>query len=559
MTRASSTDRRHRPSLMAPFLIGAWSVPGNRLRGLFYLSRRQLSCTARPFLKAVVRRYQWAAASADPFLLLLMFFVANSFVGFLLLMKLGPKPGRVGTGDLDLFFTAVSAATVSSMSTTQMEAFSRGQVFVLILLMLTGGEGFTSLLHNHLIKAKITRENRKADPAMNIGEDVSISIALELPISGPPASPTVEIEEHSDTELRYQSMNLLSMAIFGYVVGSISLGFAAIVIYLAFFAASEAREVLTNKGIHIVDFSIFLSVSSFTNCGFVLTNENMLPFRKSSGLLLLIIPLILAGNCFFPPGLRSVLWSWGRLVRKRRETLDDLLTRRDGRHLGFDHLFGKRRCVHLVLTTAALIGVQFIIFVCLEWDSDVLRGSDLSTWQKAAAVLFQSVNSRHAGESVFDMSVISPAILVLYVVMMYLPPYTSVSPEEDEISVGQRRGGRRSSDLLLSETLILSHLGYIAIFVMAVCVTERTKFVQDALNFNVFNIAFEVVSAYGNVGLSMGYSCGRRLKEDGSCKDEWYGFAGRWSDGGKMVLIGVMLVGRLKRFNKRGGSAWKLT
>ncbi|CAA6674937.1 unnamed protein product [Spirodela intermedia] len=452
-------------------------------------------------------------------------------------MKLGPKPGSVGTRDLDLFFTAVSAATVSSMSTTQMEAFSRGQVFVLILLMLTGGEGFTSLLHTRLMKAKIMRDIRKTEEAMNIGED-----------------------EHSDTELRYQSMNLLSMAIFGYVVGSISLGFAAIVIYLAFFAASEAREVLTNKGIHIVDFSIFLSVSSFTNCGFVLTNENMLPFRKSSGLLLLIIPLILAGNCFFPPGLRSVLWSWGRLVRKRRETLDDLLTRRDGRHLGFDHLFGKRRCVHLVLTTAALIGVQFIIFVCLEWDSDVLRGSDLSTWQKAAAVLFQSVNSRHAGESVFDMSVISPAVLVLYVVMMYLPPYTSVSPEEDEISGGQRRGGRwRSSDLLLSETLILSHLGYIAIFVMAVCVTERTKFVQDALNFNVFNIAFEVVSAYGNVGLSMGYSCGRRLKEDGSCKDEWYGFAGRWSNGGKMVLIGVMLVGRLKRFNKRGGSAWKLT
>ncbi|CAA6672131.1 unnamed protein product [Spirodela intermedia] len=480
---------------MAPFLIGAWSVPGNRLRGFFYLSRRQLSCKARPFLKAVVRRYQWAAASADPFLLLLMFFVANSFVGFLLLMKLGPKPGRVGTGDLDLFFTAVSrqrcrASWQYSVSTTQMEAFSRGQVFVLILLMLTGGEGFTSLLLYHLNKAKITRENRKADPAMNIGEDVSISIALELPISG----------------RRPWHIRLRCGVHFS--------GFAAIVIYLAFFAASEAREVLTNKGIHIGTSpssspclpSQTVDLSSQTRTCFHL--EKVRP-------LVLIIPLTpLAGKLS-----ATVLPTWPEVGALELGTSSQEKTRNSRRladperrtasrlrsfvweaplrtprphHSGVD-----RRSIHH--------------FVCLEWDSDVLRGSDLSTWQKAAA-------------SVFDMSVISPAILVLYVVP---PPYTSVSPEEDEISVGQRRGGRRSSDLLW----ILTRAGG--------CVCMR--------------------SAYGNVGLSMGYSCGRRLKEDRSCKDGWYGFAGRWSNGGKMILIGAMVVGRLKRFNKRGGSAWKLT
>ncbi|KAF2320721.1 hypothetical protein GH714_030333 [Hevea brasiliensis] len=52
----------------------------------------------------------------------------------------------------------------------------------------------------------------------------------------------------------------------------------------------------------------------------------------------------------------------------------------------------------------------------------------------------------------------------------------------------------------------------------------------DSLNFNVLNITMEVISAYGNVGLSSGYSCEKRLKKDNWCKDEWYGFVGRWSN-----------------------------
>lgn len=111
---------------------------------------------------------------------------------------------------------------------------------------------------------------------------------------------------------------------------------------------------------------------------------------------------------------------------------------------------------------------------------------------------------------------------------------------------------KKNKLMIMLQNLKVSPVFIIAIFIIMICITERQSMKQDPLNFNVFNIVVEVVSAYGNVGYTMGYSCSKRrvmmLSDDGKCEDKWYGFVGWWSKEGKALLILVMLFGRLNKF-----------
>ncbi|EOY09265.1 High-affinity K+ transporter 1, putative [Theobroma cacao] len=137
----------------------------------------------------------------------------------------------------------------------------------------------------------------------------------------------------------------------------------------------------------------------------------------------------------------------------------------------------------------------------------------------------------------------------------HLPPYTSFLFVNDDTEQYQQKFESRKRRGNFAENLTLSQLAYLAIFVNLICITERKSMKEDPLNFSGLNIMLEVVSAYGNVGLTTGCSCKRQLKPDANCRDKWYGFVGRRSDEGKIILIAVMFFGRLKKFNMDGGKA----
>ncbi|GJM90342.1 hypothetical protein PR202_ga06613 [Eleusine coracana subsp. coracana] len=486
----------------------------------------------------------------NPLFIHITYFTLISFAGYAALKVLKPREKLDTITDLDLLFTSVSASTVSSMATVEMEDFSNTQLYMLTILMLVGGEVFTSILGLYFMKIKLhTRgsDNRRGYSVYDI-ESVSstnsgpnITHAIELPV---PMS-ELHLEEKNQYELK--AIECLGYALLVYLLVT-NLG-SSLSIYLYLILVPDAQGVLKRKGIGFVIFSVFTGISSVANCGFTPVNENMIIFQKNTILLLLIIPQVLAGNTLFAPCLRFMLWSFKKITRK--EEYNFILEHSET--IGYKHVMSSRECAYLMTTVIGFITMQTILFCSLEWSSEALQ--EMDSYQKIVGALFQSVNARHAGESIIDLSSLSAVVLVLYTVMMYLPGYTSCLPKYDEQHPRAEKKDRRKRRL---ENLIFSQLSYLAIFVMLICITEREAMTTDPLNFNVFSILFEVVSAYGNVGFSVGYSCKRQLIYDVRCKDASYGFVGKWSDKGKIILIIVMVFGRLKMFNMKGGRAWKL-
>jgi Trk-type K+ transport system membrane component len=79
----------------------------------------------------------------------------------------------------------------------------------------------------------------------------------------------------------------------------------------------------------------------------------------------------------------------------------------------------------------------------------------------------------------------------------------------------------------------LAHdIWWLVLAVLIIATIETSHYMADPVTFSVFNIIFEVVSAYGTVGISVGVP------------NDAFSFSGAWYTGSKLVLCLVMLRGR---------------
>jgi Trk-type K+ transport system membrane component len=99
--------------------------------------------------------------------------------------------------------------------------------------------------------------------------------------------------------------------------------------------------------------------------------------------------------------------------------------------------------------------------------------------------------------------------------------YKPCSEESHTSFISQQIRGQLAHDLWL---LVLA--------VLFIMVIETDHWLTDPVTFSVFNVIFEVVSAYGTVGISVG------LPKDA------FSFSGGWHTGSKLILCVVMLRGR---------------
>lgn len=198
--------------------------------------------------------------------------------------------------------------------------------------------------------------------------------------------------------------------------------------------------------------------------------------------------------------------------------------------------------------------------------------TSLSTRTRILAGLFQALAVRSGGFYVVNIPQLRIGLLVLYVIMMYISVYPVVitmrnsniyeerslgiywdDPPQKEPDTPQyakiigglkrrltRRDGsasqtpeRRSYFVRQQLRGQLAHdLWWIVLAVFFIIVIEASQFEADPVAYSVFNVIFEVISAYGCVGISVGLP------------GEAYSFCGGWHVLSKLILCAVMIRGR---------------
>jgi Trk-type K+ transport system membrane component len=306
------------------------------------------------------------------------------------------------------------------MTSIEMEVFSNFQLILLTFLMLVGGEVFTSMLQLFFDRFSFTQKNHcvknecsccYSSTTNSLNNKIN-QIELGL-VCIPQSQNHAQIDKNNiidKDKIKYNSLRYLSYVVLCYLMVVHFFGFSLITLYITYIPS--AKNILKNKGINIETFSLFTIVSTFASCGYVPTNENMMVFKKNSGLLLLILPHVLLGNALYAPCLRLLITVLKSVTN--REEFSYLLN--NSKKMGYDHLLSPLHCWNLVATVFGFNVIQLILFCSMEWSSKIMEG--LNIYQKLVASLFQVTNVRHSGESVFDTSSISSAILVLFVVMM---------------------------------------------------------------------------------------------------------------------------------------------
>ena len=357
----------------------------------------------------------------------------------------------------------------------------------------------------------------------------------------------VDLTEEQREELggiEYRALKLLAIILVCYFLGFHLLGMVCLLPWIV--RDRKYSDLLTRQNISPVWWCVplppvacavanryrgfFTPASMFNDLGFTLTPDSMISFQLTVLPLLLGTFLVVIGNTGFPCMLRFVIWLCSKCVPYRSGIWEELKFLLDHPRRCFTLLFPSGANWWLFWVLILLNGIDLIFFVILDVSNQPSSLITLLTTTKLndSTVmnlppgfrfldgLFQAASTRTAGFAVVNLADLHPAIQVSYLIMMYISVFPiAISMRKtnvyEERSLGiyatESEEGNESSYLgthlrrQLSFDLWYVFLGF---FLIAIIEGGRLENTNDYA-FTLFSVLFEIVSAYGTVGLSLGY------------------------------------------------------
>lgn len=236
---------------------------------------------------------------------------------------------------------------------------------------------------------------------------------------------------------------------------------------------------------------LFHAVSAFNNAGFSTHSDSLMRYASDATILLPVMVAIVVGGIGFP-------------------VLHDLRTRlRDPRHWS----------LHTKLTLSAtllLLAGGFAILLAFEWTNPKTLGP-MSIPDKLLSAAFASVSARTAGFNSIDIGALTHESWALHYFLMFVGAGSAGTAGGVKVGtaailallvLAEIRGhtdseafGRRVSSSAQRQAITVLVLG-------SVMVVSGTLFILRGTTFPTDQVIFEVISAFGTVGLSTGITAG---------------------------------------------------
>ncbi|WP_115717520.1 TrkH family potassium uptake protein [Gallaecimonas mangrovi] len=419
-----------------------------------------------------IRPRQWQkqkSLGATPPMVLAGGFLALIIMGALLLLLPWSRHGPLSVADA--FFTATSAVTVTGLGVVDTAShFSHFGQGVLLVLIQLGGLGF-----------------------------MTFGVLVLLLLAGKVSFSHQFLVKESLNQTQLTDVMRLVRHLARFVIVAEGLGWLLL-------SLIWVPEMGWSKGIW---HALFYTVSAFNNAGFALSSDSLNRYVDSAPVNLVITALFMTGGIGF-----AVV---SELAQKRR----------------YKGLSLHSRVMLWGTLTLAFGGMA--LFLLIEWNNPETLGN-LSIGGKLWASWFQSVSTRTAGFNTIDMSGMRPASVMLFIMLMFIGagPGSTASGikvttfvvllaatrafllRRPQTKVMNRAIPAVSVFKALAVTLLSTMLIFFAIFVLSI--TDHDKPFLD--------LCFEVVSAFGTVGLTRGITP-------------------ELSETGKVLIMVMMFLGRV--------------
>jgi potassium uptake Trk family protein len=325
----------------------------------------------------------------------------------------------------------------------------------------------------------------------------------------------VNLTEEQRDELggvEYCALKTLAKVLVAYYIGFHVLGMTIMLPWIMH--VEPWHSIPIANGVAPVWWGIFTPASMFTDLGFTVTSDSMISFQTAVLPLLLGSFLIIVGKTGFPCMLRVVIWALSRLVPRDGALREELQFLLDHPRRCFTLLFPSKATWRLFWILVLLNTVDLVFFSILDLDDETV--TRLSAGYRVLNGLFQATSTRTPGFSSVTLVKLHPAVQVSYLVMMYISVFpiaisvrrTNVY-EEKSLGIWMGEEAREQDQSYVGQHLrrqLSFDLWYVFLGMFLICIVEGDKLSHtDEYAFTIFSVLFEVVSAYGTVGLSLGY------------------------------------------------------